>query len=131
MKLHENFLTRLYYLLDGKIENLQTDNGSEFEALFRASCQKLKITRYYSRPRTPKDNLVNGRFNRTLEEEFIQLGNFHPNPVRFNSKLTDWLVEYNFHRRHQALDYNKPINFSYQSLKLDKVFAMYSSSTWA
>jgi len=30
----QDFLKRLYYLFDGKIENLQTDNGSEFQGMF-------------------------------------------------------------------------------------------------
>lgn len=125
----EDFLTRLRYLLDDKIENLQTDNGSEFEGLFQRACQRLEIKRYYSRPRTPKDNPVNERFNRTLEDEFIQLGNFNPNPDMFNQKLTDWLIEYNFHRPHQALAYETPINFSYQSLDIKQVLPMWSSNT--
>lgn len=71
-----DFLNRLLHLLDGKVENIQTDNGSEFQKHFERACQKLALTRYYNRPRTPKDNAVNERFNKTVQEEFIHLGNF-------------------------------------------------------
>lgn len=118
----QDFLNRLYYLLDGKIDNLQTDNGSEFEKYFQKACQNLKITRYYSRPRTPKDNPVNERFNRTLEEEFINLGNFTPHTIKFNQNLTEWLIEYNFRRPHESLNYATP-------LKTAGVLPMYSSYT--
>ncbi|WP_456324391.1 integrase core domain-containing protein [Desulfonauticus submarinus] len=36
------------------------------------SFRKLSLNRYYSRVRSPKDNAVCERFNRTLKEEFIQ-----------------------------------------------------------
>ena len=124
-----DFLNRLYYLLEGKIENLQTDNGSEFEKFFNQACQRLEIKRYYSRPRTPKDNPVNERFNRTLEEEFIQLGNFTSDTEQFNKNLTEWLIEYNFRRPHQSLNYDTPINFTTQHLKIPKVSPMRSSRT--
>lgn len=120
-----DFLNRLFLLVDGKIENIQTDNGSEFEKYFAKACQKLELARYYSRPRTPKDNAVNERFNRTLEDEFINLGNFTSEVKEFNHNLTEWLVEYNFHRPHMSLDYETPINFNNST----KVLPMYPSDT--
>ena len=117
-----DFLNRLLYLTESKIENIQTDNGSEFAKYFEQACQKYNLDRYYNRPRTPKDNPVNERFNKTVEEEFIQLGNFTTNTLTFNSKLTDWLIEYNFKRPHQTLNYETPI-------KMTDVSPRYSSST--
>lgn len=121
-----DFLLRLHYLLDGKIANIQTDNGSEFHKHFDTICQKLNIPHYWSRVHTPKDNAVNERFNRTLQEEFIQLGHATTDTTVFNRHLTEWLVEYNYRRPHQSLDYMPPINFHY---KYHKVLPMYPSST--
>jgi transposase InsO family protein len=121
-----DFLRRLHYLLDGKIENIQTDNGSEFAKYFESLCTELRIDHYFSRVRTPKDNAVNERFNRTLQEEFLQLGNMTADTVQFNQRLTEWLIEYNFHRPHQALGMMPPINFSF---KYHKVLPMYPSNT--
>lgn len=123
-----DFLYRLHYLLDGKIENVQTDNGSEFKKYFSQGLVKLNIPHYHSRVRTPKDNPDNERFNRTLQEEFVNMGNMTDNCQLFNQKLTEWLVHYNFERPHQTLDYMPPINFSY---KYHKVLPMYPSSTLA
>lgn len=120
-----DFLNRLLYLTDGKIENIQTDNGSEFEKYFRISCEKSNLNRYYSRPHTPKDNAINERFNRTLQEEFIALGNFTPDVVELNQRLTEWLIEYNFKRPHNSLDNETPININ----NSDKVSPMYPSYT--
>lgn len=118
----EDFLLRLYFLLDGQMPRVGHDNGSEFEKYFKAACEKLKIEQYYSRVRTPKDNPNNERFNRTLQEEFIDLGHFSPNPNVFNRNLTDWLVVYNFKRPHESLGYQTPMKISHLS-------PMYSSCT--
>lgn len=124
----EDFLQRLYYLLEGRIENVHTDNGSEFKKDFEEGCRSLKIPHYYSRPHTPQDNPFNERFNRTLREEFLEMGHLHYDCEVFNRDLTEWLIEYNFHRPHQALGYQTPIAFHYQH---HKVLPMYPSSTGA
>jgi transposase InsO family protein len=121
-----DFLRRLHALVDGRIENVQTDNGSEFHGEFEKACGNLGIAHYWSRVRTPKDNGQNERFNRTLSEEFIQMGNAVVDPAEFNRRLTEWLVEYNFRRPHQALGYLSPINFIYRH---EKLLPMYPSST--
>ncbi len=121
-----DFLYRLHFLLDGKIENIQTDNGSEFKRYFDQGCQKLRLEHYHSRIKTPKDNPDNERFNRTLQEEFINMGNMTDDAELFNQKLTEWLIHYNFQRPHQTLDYMPPINFTY---KYHNVLPMYPSST--
>jgi transposase InsO family protein len=121
-----DFLRRLHYLFDGKIENIQTDNGSEFAKHFRDAITDLNLNHYFSRIKTPQDNAFDERFNRTLQEEFIALGNRHPDINIFNQKLTEWLVEYNFKRPHQSLGYETPINFQNHYFKL---LPMYPSST--
>jgi len=122
----EDFLKRLHYLVSGKIDNICHDNGSEFGKYFQRACVSLKINQYYSRPRTPKDNAVCERFNQTLQNEFLHLGNFTPDVDLLNQRLTEWLVEYNFRRPHQSLNYMPPINFEVKYLK---VLPRYPSST--
>lgn len=121
-----DFLKRIYYLLDGKIENIQTDNGSEFAKYFVRAVETLKLTHYHSRVRTPKDNPVDERFNRTLQDEFISLGHLTSDCGIFNRELTEWLIEYNFNRPHQTLNYLTPIQFE---SNYSKVLPMYPSST--
>lgn len=121
-----DFLRRLHYLLDGRIENVQTDNGSEFKLNFDQALVKLDIPHYHSRVKTPKDNAVNERFNRTLEDEFLSLGHLSADTESFNHELTEWLVEYNSRRPHQSLGYMPPLNFHF---KYHKLLPMYPSST--
>lgn len=120
-----DFLNRLLYLVNGNIENIQTDNGSEFHKYFETACTKLKLKHYWSRSRTPKDNAVNERFNQTLQYEFVRFGNFTADIEKFNQNLTEWLIEYNFRRPHETLGYATPINF-HNSLQ---VLPMYPSRT--
>jgi len=118
----QDFLKKLYYLFDGKIENLQTDNGSEFQGMSQRAVQELGLKCYFNRPRTPKDNPVNERFNRALKEEFLQLGNFHPDPEIFNPKLRVWLEEFDFKRPHEALGYKTPIEVACGKPELSKMY---------
>jgi len=136
-----DFLKRFFFVMDGSFLNSLNDNGSEFHKEFIKACDELKISQYWSRNHTPKDNPVCERFNRTLKEEFLQLGNFTTDTVHFNKALTEWLIEYNFVRPHQALDYETPWGM-YQSIPKVKpkkkvvispfqgqVLPMYPSST--
>jgi len=121
-----DFLYRLNYLLDNKIVNIHTDNGSEFAKNFSQAIEDLNLQHYFSRNKTPKDNAVNERFNRTLQEEFIQMGNFTPNTNIFNKNLSEWLIEYNFARPHLSLDKLPPIEYAQ---KYHQLFPMYPSHT--
>ena len=121
-----DFIKRMMLLLDGSALNTLNDNGSEFHKEFIKACKELNLNQYWSRVHTPTDNPVNERFNRTLQEEFIDLGNMTSDPIEFNRNLTEWLIEYTFVRPHQTLGYDTPWQF-YQ--KTNKVLPMYSSRT--
>src|SRR4030043_479315 len=104
-----DFLYRLRYLTNQPIENLQTDNGSEFALEFERATTKLNIQRYFSRVRTPKDNSEIERFNQTLEYEWLYNSNLSLEPEELNPRLTEWLIEYNFNRPHRSLGYLAPV----------------------
>ena len=107
-----DFLNRLVYLTDQKVINIHHDNGSEFKLEFEEACKQLEIPQWYSRPHTPKDNAVLERFNRTIQEEFVEMTDIDPYFTEdFNQKLTDWLIEYNSIRPHQTLDYLSPLQY--------------------
>ena len=107
-----DFLQRLHFLTEGEIINLHHDNGSEFQKDFEKACRELSLPQWYSRVRTPKDNAVLERFNRTIQEEFVEMINIGLEDVEeFNQRLTEWLIEYNSIRPHQALDYQTPLGY--------------------
>lgn len=90
-----------------------TDNGSEFAKHFSERLKELHLTHYHTYPKTPKMNAHVERFNRTIQEEFI---NYHMGellvPKNFNIQLMDWLIWYNTERVHYAFQ-NKlsPVQF--------------------
>jgi transposase InsO family protein len=126
-----DFLYRLRYLTNQPIENLQTDNGSEFTLEFERATTKLNIQRYFSRVKTPKDNLEIERFNQTLEYEWLYNSNLSLEPEELNPRLSEWLIEYNFNRPHQSLDYLAPIEYIEKELAkvYSPVLPMWSAST--
>ena len=131
-----DFLMRLSVLVDGKIAAILSDNGSEFAKYFEEACKRLKIIHIYSRVHTPKDNSVCERFNRTIQEEFMETDEyFEPyltesNLVRANERLTEWLIFYNFKRPHQTLDYKSPFEYyHYKFFEKQKLSPMYPTLT--
>ena len=84
-------------------EFVLTDNGSEFAKEFDEELRKLYVTHYHTYPKTPKANAHLERFNRTIQEEFVD---FHSHELLdtdgFNRILMEWLMWYNTERVHWA-----------------------------
>ena len=89
-----------------------TDNGSEFMKHFSQKLNELHLTHYHTYPRTPKMNAHCERFNRTIQEEFVD---YHAglllDPPAFNRELIPWLVWYNTQRPHWGLNLQSPMQF--------------------
>lgn len=110
----KDFLTRLVYLSDASITVMHSDNGSEFAGEFEQACIHLNIKQIYSRVKQPKDNPALERFNRTVQEEWLELSEIGLDEIpEANLDLTDWLIEYNFNRPHQSLAYLTPIEYAH------------------
>jgi len=108
-----DFLKRLLYLSNSQVTNIHHDNGCEFAGEFEESCRLLNIQQIYSRVRRPKDNAALERFNRTIQEEWLAVSEIGLDELATaNHDLTEWLVEYNFQRPHQSLDYQSPIEYA-------------------
>jgi transposase InsO family protein len=123
-----DFLKRLRYLVDGNIDLSHQDNGSEFKGAFEQACQEFRIQQVFSRVRTPTDNAALERFNWTVQDEWLSMSETGLDDIlSANGDLTEWLVEYNTHRPHEALDYQTP--FGYAEEHFFKVLPMWSART--
>ncbi len=101
-----------------------TDNGSEFKKYFTEELKRLHLIHYHTYPKTPKMNAHIERFNRTIQEEFIDYYSYLLiNPNEFNRKLMDYLIFYNTERVHYAFQ-NKlsPIQFMMSLQKSQKTY---------
>lgn len=122
-------------LVDGQIAGVLSDNGSEFALHFDAECRKRDIAHIYTRVKTPKDNAVDERFNRTVQEEFMAVDEYFESSLALNDMreanehLTQWLIFYNFERPHQTLKYLSPIEWYNERYQLNSVLPMYPSIT--
>lgn len=95
-----------------KIHTVQTDNGSEFLKLFHAYLEEQGIKHVFIYPNSPKLNGVVERFNRTVQEEFINRSeDLGEDEKRFQAKLTKYLNWYNYRRPHSSLGYQSPVQF--------------------
>ena len=115
-----DFLRRIVLLFGGNIENIHIDNGSEFKKSFQKAACDLGIELLHARPHTPKDKPLIERFNGTIQQEYIDLGNFTLDVEEFNRNLINWLIFYNFKRPHHSLKLKRPIE--YVTLKTDRLF---------
>ncbi len=124
----EDFLKRLVYLTEGRVNIMHQDNGSEFQGAFERACQTLGILQIYSRPHTPKDNPALERFNNTIQYEWLEYSETGLDDIEESNKdLTNWLIKYNSYRPHQALDYKTPLEYAQETFF--QVLPMWSAST--
>ena len=101
-------LKKMAYVLQMNIKAVLTDNGSEFLAYFQKACEDEKITHFFNRPRTPKDNPVAERFNKSLQQGFYWRCDLTQPLHLINEALADWLIEFNTLRPHESLSMRPP-----------------------
>lgn len=85
---------------------VQTDNGGEFQKMFRFKLYKLGLTHRYSRVRQSNDQAHVERFNRTIQEECLDQT---PQTIwHFRKALKSWLPYYNDERMHMGINFKTP-----------------------
>ena len=125
----KDFLERLIYLVNGQVNFIHSDNGSEFQGKFEQACTLLSINQIYSRPHTPKDNPALERFNWTVQDEWLSMSEVGLDTIQqANTDLTNWLIEYNAVRPHDSLDLQTPLEYA-DSTYFQEVLPMWSAGT--
>jgi putative transposase len=107
-----DFFKKLEHIYPGQLLSVQTDNGSEFLGVFREYLARKAIKHYFIYPRCPRINGVVERYQRSLQEEFID-PNVHliHNQDVFSRQLAEYIIFYNTKRVHQSLDYETPMDY--------------------
>lgn len=108
-----DFFKKLEEVAPFRVSAIQTDNGSEFEKHFREHLERSKIKHFWNYPKHPQLNAKVERFNRTVQEEFLDWNSrslFHALEL-FNHKLVDWLIFYNTKRPHFSLGNIPPVKY--------------------
>lgn len=107
-----DFMQKLQTALPFAIVAIQTDNGSEFHKYFAEYLKEVGIKHFWNYPGRPYRNGHIEKFNRTIQEEFIDWNEKWLNDhLKFNRKMTDWLIWYNTERPHWSLRLQSPVQF--------------------
>jgi transposase InsO family protein len=93
-----------------KVEVIQTDNGTEFQAQFHYHVLDAGIGHVYIKPATPRLNGKVERSHRIDAEEFYRMleGVVIDDTELFNDRLQEWEDFYNFNRPHGGLGGQTP-----------------------
>lgn len=108
----KDFYGKFKQVYPGTIKIWQSDNGSENLGEMDQQLEVDGIPHLFIYPRCPKIDTFIERYNRTLQEEFIDenLDTIH-NYDTFSKLLADWNIYYNTKRRHHSLGLQSPLQY--------------------
>ena len=111
-KAAKEFFDLTTFLFPFPFTHILTDNGSEFMKEFEAELKRLHLIHWHTYPKTPKMNSHCERFNRSIQEEYID---YHEGeliePSRFNAGLMKHILWHNTERPHHSLQLQTPVQF--------------------
>ncbi|MFN6946557.1 MAG: integrase core domain-containing protein [Cytophagaceae bacterium] len=83
---------------------------------------------YFSYPHCPKINTYIERYNRTIQEEFIDnnLDVIYDKPF-FNQRLAEYLIFYNTKRPHKALGLKIPLEYLIENGGMSQMSLTYTT----
>ena len=92
---------------------VQTDNGHEFLGEFDKYLVEQQIPHAFTYPRSPRINGVIERFNRTIQEEFLNRSDdlVTQDMIKLRENLDKYLHWYNYQRPHKSLKLQTPSAF--------------------
>lgn len=124
----KDFYERFKTVYPLKIKCWQTDNGSEHLGEFELHLKKEGIAHLFSYPRCPKINSFIERYNRTIQEEFIDNNEdiIHDKQL-FNKALSEYLLYYNIERPHLSLNLLSPLQYLIKNDKMSHMSLTYTT----
>lgn len=127
----KDFMEKLRKVTPFEIKAIQTDNGSEFSGNFEKYLEKLKIIHFYNYPRDPQSNAYVERFNRTLEEHYVEwYADTITHLEKFNYNLVKYLLWYNTKKPHKALGHDPPLKYFIENWIKNKYNKYKSNMLW-
>ncbi len=107
-----DFFKKVEHVFPYPISTIQTDNGLEFLGDFEEYVQKKALSHVFIYPRCCKVNGVVERYQRSLQEEFLDNHlEFVYDPTLLNDKLIEYLLFYNTKRVHKSLGLKTPVDY--------------------
>jgi len=112
----QHFVEHLLTYYPFRVRHINSDNGGEFLADCHQFLEDKKVTHYFSRARTPKDNPMVENTIKADEYEFWVWGNLASSVKELNAKAKLWMEKFNTYRPHQALNYLTPKEYYERTL---------------
>lgn len=112
----EKFAKGMLNYFPFRVRHINSDNGGEFLAQCHAFLESQKITHFFSRVKTPKDNPMVENTIKADEYEFWAWGNLASTVKELNEKARHWMEKFNTYRPHQALNYLTPKEYYERTL---------------
>ena len=107
-----DFLDKLTRVAPFDIKRVQTDNGSEFSKHFEQACEEKGLVHFFNYPRHPQANGYLERFNRTIQEQFVNhYIDILDEPDEFNRELMNYLIWYNTEKPHRGIGNLPPLRY--------------------
>jgi transposase InsO family protein len=109
-----NFLEKVKLEMPFDVSSIQVDGGSEFMKHFEEKCKNDGIGLFVLPPATPKLNGKVERVNRTMREDFYEVGRaeLYADTKFLRQKLKEKVNEYNLFRPHAALGFKTPQEYA-------------------
>ena len=124
----KDFYIRFRTLYPLQIKDWQSDNGSENLGKFDEILRKDGIPHLFSYPNCPKINSIIERYNRTLQEEFIDnhLDIIHDKPL-FHVHLAEYMVFYLTKRIHKSINKMTPVDYLIKYGGMSHLYGTYTT----
>lgn len=118
-KLSSANTTKFFLEIKDKLPNVtsatefQNDNGAEFQGNYQDHLTAHGYQQYWNYVHSPKMNAYVERFNRTIQEEFLNhnVGLLFHDTELFNHHLDNYILWYNTTRPHHSLDLKSPYQY--------------------
>ena len=122
-----DFYERFRTVYPLRIKDWQTDNGPENLGEFDKTLRKADIPHLFIYPRCPKINSIIERYNRTIQEEFIDnhLEIIHDKPL-FHQHLAEYMLFYLTKRIHKSLDKMTPVGYLIKKEGMSHLYGTYT-----
>ena len=125
----KDFYQRFKTVYPGVVKTWQTDNGSENLGEFDDALKADQIPHYFSYPHCPKIQSYIERYNRTIQEEFIDNNlDILDDKILLNQKLADYLILYNTIRPHKSLNLKSPLKYLIEKGEMSQMSLTYTGT---
>lgn len=105
-----DFLRRVREYFPFEIQNVNTDNGSEYLLEFHKQLEQWGIPHYFTDPHCPKQNGRVERLHQTAEYEYFNYQEDLLDDLEMiNQKCQEFCTKYNTKRFHRSLGYKTPL----------------------